>query len=82
MYQTVGHEVVEAVAECLGLPLVRDTIAGTSKNTALAYAPTQGDEVESLYSVLVRVKQMYPQVDAVCSGAILSTYQKNRVVNV
>ena len=37
------------------------------------------DEVEDLYHALRLVLQHYPQVTAVCCGAILSTYQRVRV---
>ena len=40
------------------------------------------DEVEDLYLLLKDVKRMYPEVEAVTSGAILSTYQRLRVENV
>lgn len=32
MYQTVGHQVIAAYAECLGLPLFRRRITGSSKD--------------------------------------------------
>ncbi len=38
-----------------------------------------GDEVEDLYALLVNVKRCHPEVGAVCSGAILSNYQRARV---
>jgi len=31
MYQTVGHEVVQAIADAMGLPLFRQPITGASK---------------------------------------------------
>ena len=40
------------------------------------------DEVEDLYELLKLVKQEVPQVEAVSSGAILSTYQRDRVEHV
>lgn len=41
-----------------------------------------GDEVEDLFQLLVDVKRRFPEVTAVCSGAILSTYQRLRVESV
>jgi diphthine-ammonia ligase len=38
------------------------------------------DEVEDLYNALRQVQQQFPDVSAVCSGAILSTYQRIRFV--
>lgn len=43
---------------------------------------TEKDEVEDLYALLSRVKHEMPEVQAVASGAILSTYQRLRVENV
>ena len=39
------------------------------------------DEVEDLFEVLKEVKEKYPDVVGVSSGAIASTYQKLRVEN-
>lgn len=33
MFQTVGHQLVEAYAACTGLPLLRRRIRGSSRNT-------------------------------------------------
>ena len=57
MYQTVGHELINAVAEALSLPLHRRQLQGKSLNTGADYAePTQGDEVEDLYELVKEVK--------------------------
>jgi diphthine-ammonia ligase len=88
MYQSVGNEVLDLYAEAMQLPFFRDEITGTTKLTDLTYEPTcEDDEVEDLYRVLKRVKEELEtkhnvKADAVSSGAILSTYQKNRVENV
>jgi diphthine-ammonia ligase len=88
MYQSVGNETLDLYAEAMGLPFYRDEITGTTKLTALTYEPScADDEVEDLYRILKRVKHELEAknnytVDAVSSGAILSTYQKNRVENV
>lgn len=42
----------------------------------------KGDEVEDLYLLLKEIKEKHPNLAAVSSGAIWSTYQKNRVENV
>jgi diphthine-ammonia ligase len=42
----------------------------------------KNDEVEDLYELLKEIKEKHPEVNAVSSGAIHSTYQKNRVENV
>jgi len=48
----------------------------------LAYSSTQGDEVEDLLCLLAYAKEKMPQVEAVSSGAIASSYQRLRVENV
>ncbi|KAJ8908715.1 hypothetical protein NDN08_005420 [Rhodosorus marinus] len=82
MYQTVGHEVIEAYSECLGVPLVRLETKAKLANSDLAYEPTPGDEVEDLCQLLSIVKSQYPEIQAVSSGAVLSNYQRLRVENV
>ncbi|PJF18618.1 hypothetical protein PSACC_01578 [Paramicrosporidium saccamoebae] len=82
MYQSVGHDAIVAYAECLNLPLYRRAISGRPVNLEYDYAPTERDEVEDLYELLVQVQREHPDVQGVSSGAILSTYQKNRVENI
>ena len=81
MYQSVGHDLIEAYAQCLGLPLFRRPIKGTPKNLGSEYAPEKGDEVEDMFDLVKSIQQQIPDVQAVCSGAILSSYQKVRVEN-
>ena len=40
------------------------------------------DEVEDLYELLLEVKRRFPSVQAISSGAILSTYQRTRIESV
>jgi len=82
MYQTVGHELIDAIATCAELPLIRRHTKCHAKTKSIRYENTSGDEVEDLYELLVDVKKKYPQVDAVSVGAIFSDYQRNRVENV
>jgi len=89
MYQTVGHDAVESIAQAMhGLPLFRARLhRGGSVQTDMDYVPqssdgAQRDEVEDLHDLLRRVQQAMPHVNAVCVGAILSDYQRNRVENV
>ena len=56
MYQTVGHRIIQAYGECMGLPLFRQSIKGTPKQTGMQYQATEEDEVEDLYKLLLRVK--------------------------
>ena len=82
MYQSVGHDAIEAYSQCMNLPLYRRPITGRPLNVQFEYLPTAEDEVENLYELLLTVKEHYPNVRGVSSGAIFSTYQKNRVENV
>ena len=82
MYQSVGAEVIEGLAECLNKPLLRRIITGKPVSIKLDYSPTADDEVEDLFELLKSVKHQFPEIQAVSSGAIMSTYQKNRVEEV
>lgn len=82
MFQTVGHSVVPSIAECLGLPLRRRAIKrGQSIEQTLEYSlrPRPDDEVEVLFDLLRCVKEDFPDIQGVVSGAILSNYQRLRV---
>jgi diphthine-ammonia ligase len=96
MYQTVGHTIIPLYAEALGIPLYRQPIVGSAANSSRDYAPHQvsettttaprgdvgSDETESLIPLLERIMQAHPGVNAVSTGAILSTYQRTRIESV
>lgn len=82
MYQTAGHDAIASLAECLGVPLIRGFVHGKPVRQDLNYSETAGDEVEDLAALLQEVQRRHPEVNAVCSGAILSNYQRLRVENV
>ena len=82
MYQTVGHAHVEAIARAMELPLFRREIRGAAVEQGLQYSRTEGDEVEDLHALLSEVVRQMPDVGAVCSGAVLSSYQRIRVEEV
>eukprot|EP00939_MAST-03C_sp_MAST-3C-sp1_P000509 g509.t1 len=82
MYQTVGHNVISAIADCMELPLIRMHTKCKTKSDSLEYTRTEGDEVEDMYNLLAEVKDRFPTVDAVSVGAVFSNYQRNRVENV
>ena len=71
-------------ADGLGVPLVRGVVHGAPIAQGLGYGAqgVEGDEVEDLVRLLLEVKARFPEVQAVCSGAILSTYQRLRVESV
>eukprot|EP00658_Telonema_sp_P-2_P033215 TRINITY_DN24425_c0_g3_i1.p1 TRINITY_DN24425_c0_g3~~TRINITY_DN24425_c0_g3_i1.p1 ORF type:complete len:241 (+),score=40.88 TRINITY_DN24425_c0_g3_i1:60-782(+) len=78
-FQTVGHSVIPAYAQCMDLPLIRIPTKAVSVNQELQYEPAPEDEVEDLFELLKTVQEQIPHVQAVCSGAILSNYQRTRV---
>lgn len=95
MYQTAASEVVQTLVEdCLEVPLILYPRKGKSVQTGLVYdhhdsaaeseapPPPEHDEVEDLFAALQLAQQRFPEIEAVSSGAILSTYQRVRVENV
>jgi diphthine-ammonia ligase len=88
MYQSVGAEIIDMYAEAMDLPLYRASIVGKVLNKNLEYEPSEEtDEVEDLFRILKTAKEELEQkngykIEGVSSGAIMSTYQKNRVENI
>ena len=90
MYQTVGHSVIPFYEQALGLPLFRQPITGAVVDQNKSYGPdapsaplaSSRDEVEDMLTLLGRVMASHPEVNAVCTGAILSDYQRTRVESV
>ncbi|KAI0013364.1 adenine nucleotide alpha hydrolases-like protein [Xylariaceae sp. FL0662B] len=92
MYQTVGHQVIPLYAQATGLPLFRQPILGSAVHHGISYqdpadeqpslAQEQQDETESLVPLLRAVIRAHPAANALCTGAILSTYQRTRVESV
>lgn len=56
MYQSVGSEMIDAVAQALELPLHKRVIEGKSVSTGKYYVPQAGDEVEDLFELIKDVK--------------------------
>ena len=56
MFQSAGHDAIEALAECMELPLIRKVISGTAIEQNLNYEPKNNDEVENLYQLLKDIK--------------------------
>lgn len=56
MYQTVGHQGIELLAEAMELPLYRKTTSGIATQNGKNYEPTEDDEVEDLFELLKQVK--------------------------
>lgn len=81
MFQTVGHEAIADLADSLQVPLFREELERPSKMTDLQYVQDMDDEIEDLYKLVKAIKEEVG-IDAVCSGAILSDYQRIRVEHV
>lgn len=56
MFQTVGHDIVHLYSEAMGLPLYRQTINGSNKETTLHYNKANGDETEDLFNLIAMVQ--------------------------
>ena len=97
MYQTVGHTLLPLFSTTLSRPLYRQQILGSAINRERDYQhmelstqlldaqPTNSkeeDETESMISLLRRIMLDHPTANALCSGAVLSTYQRTRVESV
>ncbi|KAK4173050.1 putative ribonuclease [Triangularia setosa] len=93
MYQTVGHSIIPLYAEATGIPLYRKTISSVGAtqrgkdyshyvSTPEEVDERRRDETESMFYLLREIKQRHPEANAVCAGAILSTYQRTRVESV
>lgn len=95
MYQTVGHTVIPLYEQALGIPLYREVIVGVPLDTELTYGDSElanyadfdrknesSDETECMVSLLRRIMIEHPSANALCAGAILSTYQRTRIESV
>jgi diphthine-ammonia ligase len=94
VYQSIGTEMVPVIARALGAQYPLYTLhipprTATPLNTAMMYdtaatreSADEVDEVEYLYQLLWRIKQDFPELQAVGSGAIQSNYQRLRFEHV
>ncbi|PVH95018.1 adenine nucleotide alpha hydrolases-like protein, partial [Periconia macrospinosa] len=82
MYQTVGHRLVPLYEQALGVPLYRCVIRGGTGTGDRDYGTREDDETEDLIPLLKRVLAKHPEVNAICTGAILSTYQRTRIESI
>ena len=94
MYQTAGHHLIPFYGEALELPLYLRSITGEAVDASKYYdsqmagsdSGSKGDhgldETESLLTLLRTVVAAHREVNAVCSGAILSSYQRTRIESV
>ena len=63
MYQTVGHQHVDAIAQSMELPLFRQEIGGSAVLQGMRYERTEGDEVEDLLTLLATVQREMPSME-------------------
>ena len=94
MYQTAGQGIVPLYSDVTGLPLYRQKIQGFALDQSMDYHTPlnkisskeprcgDGDETESLIPLLHQVLKAHPTANAICSGAILSNYQRTRIESV
>ena len=70
MFQTVGHNLVEAIAQAMEVPLFRHPLYGNAKNVALTYSASkgEGEEVEDLYGLLEKAKVSGNTLNSVTSA--------------
>lgn len=78
MYQTVGHQAIDAYSAAMQLPLYRQVISGKPLSQEMNYTASEGDEVEDLYLLLKKIKDDGVDFDAISVGAIHSNYQRIR----
>ncbi|KAK3488789.1 adenine nucleotide alpha hydrolases-like protein [Neurospora hispaniola] len=57
-------------------------VQGEGDNNAKAKQVKDDDETESMIPLLLAIKRAHPEANAICAGAILSTYQRTRVESV
>lgn len=74
MYQSVGTEQTALIAESMGKPFIQKTIRNKPQNINLEYKETTEDEVEHLFELIKEAKEKFPEIEAVSTGAIQSTY--------
>ena len=72
MYQSVGHEMIDLIAQAMELPLYRAEIKGDAQTTDKQYEqPVEGDEVEDLFELLAEIKASERSVDRTCQDGCL-----------
>ena len=90
LYQTAGHAIIPLYEQALGIPVYRREINGKASRLEREYDASylltnqenQRDETEDLFGLLEDILKRHPTANAVCSGAILSNYQRTRIEDV
>ena len=83
MFQTCGHDLLSKYNLVSSIPIeFHDIHENSSEVTTLTYeATSKTDEIEMLFNFLKNLKESY-DIEGVSVGAILSSYQRNRVEDV
>lgn len=81
MYQTAGQDLIHYYKNVLDVPVYIFDTNLNALNKELEYNETKNDEVEVIFESLQKIKEKH-NFQYVCSGAIKSTYQYNRIKNV
>lgn len=82
LFHSSSLQAIQGISQALSKPLVSSPLLGEPLCTDLVYTKTAGDEVEDLYELLTIVKYRYPDVEAVVSGVVASSYQRLRIEEV
>lgn len=59
MFQTIGYNVIDAIAKCLDVKLYQEIIKGKSVNREMNYDITDNDEIEDLFNILNKIKVFF-----------------------
>lgn len=62
MFQTIGYNVIDAIAKCLDVKLYQEIIKGKSVNTEMNYDITDNDEIEDLFNILNKIKVFFKYI--------------------
>lgn len=81
MYQTVGSELARLLGKCFDVPLYIFSSKCKTICKDLEYQKVEEDEVEDLFNGIKVILQNH-NFEGISSGAIMSTYQKNRVEDI
>ena len=79
MFQTVGHNAIHAIAECMQVPLYQGDLGGIAHQKSLEYNEEESelsDEVEDLKNLLQRVKVCVQ----ICYSIAVLTWRVRRMI--
>lgn len=56
MFQTIGYNLIQGIGECLEVPVYQSILSGKSVNVEMNYTPTENDEIEDMYKLMLEIK--------------------------